>query len=583
MAVSATDGIVENLVTQFSSALDCFRELVQNAIDAGTPMVEVWTEYERGEGHTGTIIAHVDDFGEGMDERIIDEQLTNLFSSTKEDDLTKIGKFGIGFVSAFALQPKAVLVHTGRGGEYWEVLFHEDRSFSKTLMDAPTEGTQISIFMEGDLHRYRELVTGIEKTLIHWCAHTETEITFEDRTPADGGWSDPVTINREFVVEGTFPTVVDHQGTGIALAYSRQPSYGFYNRGLTLARTTSGEDVLDERARRYGHIAFKIKSRYLEHTLARETVMRDENYEKAMELLDAAADGPLLDALLARLTELVALDTWGQAEVYEYTRLLGFLALEPPQSLMRAGGQPILRAVSGGALSPDALYASWRDEGHVLVATATSPMTETLEANGHPVALGSPVATHDDAGLELVAGLFSRYAQIQESRTLRERAWKPMLRWIGFKPSPIAELIRRACVRPEAVYLPVIVDEETPDPIDAALVARAAELLKSVDAGYRALTTCRLADAVEDAPLFVVAKELGALMARPPRDDGMRKKRARKLSAAVNRDHRQFRALRALHDTQPDMAAYCLAKGVLLSEDRLLERDVALMQAAMGE
>ena len=63
----------------------------------------------------------------------------------------------------------------------------------------------------------------------------------------------------------------------------------------------------------------------------------------------------------------------------------------------------------------------------------------------------------------------------------------------------------------------------------------------------------------------------------------MRTKRARKLSAAVNRDHRQFRALRALFETQPDMAAYCLAKGVLLSEDRLLERDVALMQAAMGE
>ena len=149
-------GIVENLVTQFSSALDCFRELVQNSIDAGSPQVDVWMEFEQGEGHQGVIAIHVDDFGEGMDEQIIDGQLTKLFASAKEDDLTKIGKFGIGFVSVFALKPKGVLVHTGRGGEYWEVFFHEDRSFSKTSLDMPVEGTQITLFLEGDYHRHRE-------------------------------------------------------------------------------------------------------------------------------------------------------------------------------------------------------------------------------------------------------------------------------------------------------------------------------------------------------------------------------------------------------------------------------------------
>src|SRR5690554_8036960 len=74
-----------------------------------------------------------------MDEHIIDTYLTQLFSSSKEDDLTKIGKFGIGFVSVFALNPRAVLVQTGRGGEYWEVLFHEDRTFNKTRLQMPVE------------------------------------------------------------------------------------------------------------------------------------------------------------------------------------------------------------------------------------------------------------------------------------------------------------------------------------------------------------------------------------------------------------------------------------------------------------
>ena len=60
---------VENLVTQFSSALDFYRELVQNSIDAGSSSITVWTEFTPGaEGIDGTIGLHVDDFGEGMNE-----------------------------------------------------------------------------------------------------------------------------------------------------------------------------------------------------------------------------------------------------------------------------------------------------------------------------------------------------------------------------------------------------------------------------------------------------------------------------------------------------------------------------------
>ena len=158
--VDFTVAAVENLVTQFSGALDFYRELVQNSIDAGSAAIEVWMEYEAGADDEGTIAIHVDDFGEGMNEEIIDGQLTRLFSSSKDGDLTKIGKFGIGFVSIFAPDPRAVLLHTGRGGEAWEVLFHPDRSFTKTKLETPVEGTQITLYIAGDRARYRELVGG---------------------------------------------------------------------------------------------------------------------------------------------------------------------------------------------------------------------------------------------------------------------------------------------------------------------------------------------------------------------------------------------------------------------------------------
>ncbi|PCC66914.1 hypothetical protein SAMN02745121_00356 [Nannocystis exedens] len=58
-----------------------------------------------------------------MDRRIIDTKLTRLFSSTKDDDRTKIGRSGVGFVSVFALQPCA--------GEHWRVGFRPDRTFPR--------------------------------------------------------------------------------------------------------------------------------------------------------------------------------------------------------------------------------------------------------------------------------------------------------------------------------------------------------------------------------------------------------------------------------------------------------------------
>ena len=91
---------LENLVNQFARPLDFLRELVQNSIDAGSPRVEVRIERQADPSDPRSVVLtiHVEDWGGGMDERIIDSQLTRLFASSKEGDLTKIGKFGIGFM-----------------------------------------------------------------------------------------------------------------------------------------------------------------------------------------------------------------------------------------------------------------------------------------------------------------------------------------------------------------------------------------------------------------------------------------------------------------------------------------------------
>ncbi len=571
MAQTDELGVLDNLVTQFSSPLDCFRELVQNSIDAGSPTVEVWTEYIPGEGHEGTIALHVDDYGEGMDEKIIDDQFTRLFASTKEEDLTKIGKFGIGFVSVFALKPKAILVQTGRGGQYWEVLFHEDRSFTKSKLDVPVEGTQLTLFLEGDVHRYTELVEGIQKSLKHWCNHSETEVTFEDRTPVDGGFSEMVVINEPFEVEARWMVRDEHQGTEIVAAYNHEPVYGFYNRGLTLALTGVGDDVLGRRAGRFRHIAFKIKSRYLEHTLSRETVMRDENYEKAMELLEEAVDTKLFGSLVDRIAELVATVEWTLTEIDRYGEYISYLGREPIELIEGVEKRPFIRLLDGGLISLDELYETWKRDGRVLVADGPTELTDELQALDVPIVYGRPPTSESfNHPLEPVRKLIRRYLTYRVETTLVGRIRKYFGQNLKTKTSG-------ALVAPELVYMPVVIDQEVAD--DAReLVEAAAGLLEEVDAGYRKLTTCELGAPDQDAPLFVLARRLGPVMARPPR--GVAEERpSKRPEAAVNRDHPHFRRLLELHAHSPQIAAYCLAKSLLLIEDRMLDADVDLIAA----
>jgi hypothetical protein len=568
-------GAVDNLVKQFSSAMDCLRELVQNSIDAQSPRVEIWMEYERGEGHLGTIQIHVDDVGEGMDENIIDNQLTRLFASSKEHDLTKIGKFGIGFVSIFALSPKGVLIHTGRGGEYWEIFFHEDKSFTKGRLPHPVEGTQLTLFLEGDLHRYRDLVEKARETLKRWCAHSETEVTFEDR---HDGEFEVETINEKLHVDGECLTRVEHQGTQMLLAYSNEPVYGFYNRGLTLAHSSVADQVLDRRAARYGHIALKVKSRYLEHTLSRETVLRDENYEKAMRLLDAAADGDLLDALIVKIEALTAMPSWGPAELNAYARYASFLVAEPVRSYERFESRPVLRRLDGRAITPEMLEVNVARDGHLLFADFQTDLIRTLGDQGVPVMLGR--ARGEGQPLDVVRALAARAVACRRAG-MAKTSMRELFGWIVSQDVDVWGEITSAVAAPEDVYVPVQVDDETP-PALRPLLDAALALLRAAETGYRRLETCRLAAPVDDAPLFVVGRKLGPLMAWPPKRITERQHKKRP-EAAVNRDDPRFEHFVRLYASRPELAAYCLAKHLLLTQDRLLDKDLALMSAARPE
>jgi hypothetical protein len=552
---------VANLVTQFSSALDFYRELVQNSIDAGSSNIDVWLEFEPGDRDEGVISIHVDDFGEGMSEAIIDDQLTRLFSSTKEDDLTKIGKFGIGFVSVFAMHPKGVLVHTGRDGEYWEVFFHEDRSFTKARIDTPVEGTQITLFLTGDVSSYRDLVERSQATLERWCSHSDTEITFEDRSPLPGSGGGPTLVNRPFEVPGDCMVRVEHPETELCVAFSTDPIYGFYNKGLALAVAEVPDDLLSTRADRYRHIACKLKSRYLEHTLSRETVMQDANYEKAMALLDEAVAGPLRSALVAELQQLAAVPEWNMQAAAHHARLLGYLAREPASCLLELDSIPLMRTVGGAAASlRDARDAVGRD-GRVFVAASSSRLTAFIQDQGTPVFFGgqtiSPTTT-------VLIRYLAEHARTSIVGFLRKK----------FTSANLHEEATKRIAHPENVLVSVEPSVTTPGEV-ASLLTAARTLLDRVGAGYGALRYGTIASRPDRPVLFALGRKIGPLMALPP-EGRYRRGRFERPHALVNLEHPHFQALLETARHAPELAAYALAKSLMLEEDRLLERDLEL-------
>jgi hypothetical protein len=289
--VNDVKAVLEDLIGQFSDPHAFFRELIQNSIDAGSGEVEIGFDFNEPEPNEeqGTLTIHVNDFGEGMNREIIETRLTRLFSSTKDDDLTKIGKFGIGFVSVYAIQPDAIAVDTARGGECWRVVFKPDRTFELYSVPNPVEGTRIRIFKRMTRKESEEFIARANDFISRWCAHVAIPIyvSGEDiRRPFDVG--SPIKMEHNEPGTRIIAGLVDHD----------EAPFGFYNQGLTLADGTESA---------WPGLTFRIDSKYLEHTLTRDRVLEDKNFHKAKALIDRLYREDLPERLISRMEELARL------------------------------------------------------------------------------------------------------------------------------------------------------------------------------------------------------------------------------------------------------------------------------------
>ena len=254
-AGDTSDDMVDQLVHQFSDPFAFYRELIQNGIDAGSARVEVVLKFEPGRAK-GVATAAVQDWGEGMNRHVIETYLLTKFRSSKENDLTKIGKFGIGFMSVFSPAPELVMVETGRDGEYWRLLFQPDHTYELLRAPEPVEGTRVTLHKEMTAAEYVEFSARSREAIQRWCRHSEAEVAFCAGAEDGSAPGAPESLRQPLGLDAPFQVEYREEGTLIVAGPARAepPECGLYNRGLTL---------LETREPFFPGVTFKIVSRYL--------------------------------------------------------------------------------------------------------------------------------------------------------------------------------------------------------------------------------------------------------------------------------------------------------------------------------
>ena len=513
---------LQELVNQFADPMSFLRELVQNAVDAGSEEIEVFVEWEAGARGEGVTVIRLDDWGEGMTREIIEKKLTRLFSSGKDGDKTKIGKFGIGFVSVFALAPQAVCVDTAREGESWRVLFDAERRFKLIRRSEPVDGTKIRILKKTTKEEHDTIARRAGEVLTYWCKHVGAEIRYQGKSVHQPfGLPDAVVEVEQD--DGFSKIVVGHRAGPESFA-------GFYNSGLTLIETTDLS---------LPGIAYKASSPHLEHTLTRDNIIHDAGYERVMGQVRQLVAGPLCDRAVAMLGE--RLEDEGPRAVALVRAVcrhavMGHLARHPNAVLARSPG--------GADLTVARLRGSHEGD-RVLLARQRMHLTDALERARHTVLLDRvPAATP-----ELLAALL---------------------------PSGTTHV-----AVDELYCLPRFEDSE--DPGAAGLAEAVRRLLREDGAkvGDIAFGRFDYAGSRIGERIAIAQAELGE---PTPLTDATQLGRglfSRARSLAINASHPGVAPLLRLAPREPEFAAYVLVKQFLLGTALDAEQDTRLLRAGL--
>lgn len=388
----AEPGIVSDMVRQFADKHAFLRELVQNGIDAGATRIDVRIDRD----DEGIVRTSVTDDGSGMTRATMEGPFLTLFSSSKEGDKSKIGKYGIGFVSVFALEPDVVEVQT-RNDESWLLKLFGDHTWELNRGDpnAP-KGTTVTLVQPMPVEGFQSHVTSATRALSKWCRHARIPIELTILDAGDPNATRVVLIQEPFEgsalvtaswQEGDEKVVVAAGGLDPLIASFA----GYYNRGLTLHETTAADHAIPG-------IRFKIDSPKLSHTLSRDNVVRDGELRRLQAIVHDLVHGKLAQDLETRVREAAT----SAISANDYVPILQVAANVTFADKFKKAGDllvPLVDPVEIDGQRRMALRIKALREANrkILIADIPSALTRALARSGRPVvrwrAVGAPLAT----------------------------------------------------------------------------------------------------------------------------------------------------------------------------------------------
>ena len=287
-------GIVDDLIQQFADPLAFYRELVQNAIDAGSETIEIRLSHRDNE-----MRVTVSDRGEGMSSKVIEEKLLVLFRSGKEGLADKIGKFGVGFVSVLALEPSRVVVQTTRGdGRAFTLHLFADHQY-ELFESASNRGSGTTVTLEIPMtgRKVSSFIKRSRRSLRRWCRHAKVPIQLVVQRQRKR--SEPERIDEPLQLDNVLASVHHRRGktevvVGLPPADAR-PYAGFFNQGLTLFET---QELFGAAL---SGVHFKVQDARLEHTLSRDNIRRDRAFRAALKVVQETLDKKLPAVILEQL------------------------------------------------------------------------------------------------------------------------------------------------------------------------------------------------------------------------------------------------------------------------------------------
>lgn len=388
-------GLVTDMVRQFADPYAFLRELVQNGMDAGATRLEVALTRSSDD----RVTTAVGDDGSGMNPSIIENLLLTLFSSSKESDTSKIGKYGVGFISVLALEPDFVLVDTWRDGMAWRARVSADQTWViEELGEKPGHGTTVTLESRMAADAFAAHVARAQAALRRWCRHAAVPISFTATDFSAPEAAQALRIDTPLALHAV-ASVTEVDGdelivVGPAAAAERLPRppgaeipelagrfIGFYNRGLTLYETTT------ELFEGLDHVLVKISSPALKHTLSRDNVRRDGRFAElvaaARKLARDALPGAVERALEAQAIEVASGKDAGLYVALVLATASPAVELGPKQTWF-----PLCDPLDGQlALTAHEIVKKTPRRAPVLTAAAGDPLTAAFAKQGRPVVL----------------------------------------------------------------------------------------------------------------------------------------------------------------------------------------------------